>query len=187
MPKIVEHIRYKCKQCNKEGEDKPSANRKFCSKKCFWAWEKENAHLLDLQGFEVYRNSLKGKPSLCKGRIYKLRLANCVTCNKEFRIYPNRLKKTQKPACSHKCATKETARLNELKRIPVKCFVCKTPFRVPPYRLKVTKNITCSRDCYHEKRRNMFYWRTYLQYMSVFPSDLMLLNNAKKDYKETRF
>ena len=84
-------IKRKCKQCNHEFSIKVSESKKpgkgtFCSLKCKYVFQSQN-------------NIGKESPFWKGGLVTRY----CKLCNKEFSVYPYKLKKDRGVFCSHRC------------------------------------------------------------------------------------
>lgn len=132
----IKKVKYECKYCGKEFEDKPSAERKFCSKDCS----------------DEY---LKGERSIHRKEKIK---CVCKWCGKEFEVRPSAITANRGVFCSKECYGKwqsenKTGRNNPSYRGgKVKCICpqCGREFEVYPHRFKNYGVLCCSSKCMGE-------------------------------------
>lgn len=104
-----------CQWCRTTFDDYPSNKRKYCTKKCFIEWQKENMVPPARKGIKL------SKPIWNKGLRYGGVITTCPECEEAFRIQEYRiLKATQplycsKPCRSKNCVTPENKRIRRSK------------------------------------------------------------------------
>ena len=114
----------KCKNCGKEFSTYPSTHKIFCSKKCFYEWQR-------------------------KKRI----IVTCDNCNQSFETWSFKLKQNHN-FCSISCRDefKKKHPINPKKRIKLICNYCDKEFETIPS-MKETKKF-CSKECYTKWQDN---------------------------------
>lgn len=121
---------FTCEFCGETFEAKPSAHRKFCSKKC--AGE-----------------ARKGEKRLSK----KVEVV-CAECGKIELVPPSRAKKYL--CCSVECLAKYNSKRYS-KKIDCTCPICGKEFKLKPYRFnRVLTTPCCSRECANKLKETTY-------------------------------
>jgi hypothetical protein len=129
-----------CEYCGEEFQAKPSAKRKYCSKKCS-------------------SKAVKGKPQ--KSRVEKIKV-KCAECGKEEEMLPSRAKNYV--CCSVECLGKFNSKRYS-KKISCICPICNTSFELKPYNFnRVQSTPCCSVSCAAKLKESTFSGKQNHQY-----------------------